>query len=107
MLKLEHSRIDPTVLVHWKFSDFWEVEIKENLSYKAGSYCHGYAEPQIIKIQKHRYKAENGQNLSRFMLEFLTFCEEVKLSSFFERLDLSIDGLPALLLCFVGLQWLT
>lgn len=45
MLKLEHSRIDPAVLVHWKFSDFGEVEIKENLSYKAWSYCHVYAEP--------------------------------------------------------------
>lgn len=32
MLKLEHGRIDPVVLVHWKFSGFWEVEIKENLS---------------------------------------------------------------------------
>lgn len=72
MLKLEHSRIDPAVLVHWKFSDFGEVEIKENLSYKAWSYCHVYAEPQIIKIREHCYKAENGQNLSCFMWKFLT-----------------------------------
>lgn len=33
------------------------------------------------------------------MWEFLTFCEEVKLS-FVKRLDLTIDGLHALLVCF-------
>lgn len=76
------------------------MEIKESLSYKSWSYCHVYAEPQIIKILEHCYEAENGQNLSCFMWEFLTFCEEVKLSSFVKRLDLTIDGLHALLVCF-------
>lgn len=47
VLKLEHSRTDPAVFIHSKFSDFWEVEIKENSVYKAWFYCH-------INTQSHR-----------------------------------------------------